>query len=101
MIIIGVDSHKQTDTAVAVDGVGRRLAERTVRANSDGHLQLVDWARSLLGDLDRAVSFAVEDCRHLIRRLEADLVPVALAAVAAGADRAPHLSVTSGRLTSV
>src|SRR5881392_1335822 len=81
MIVIGVDSHKQTHTAVAVDGVGRRLAERTVRANSDGHLQLVDWVRSLLGDLDRAVSFAVEDCRHLTRRLEGDLLAAGFAVI--------------------
>jgi transposase len=81
VIVIGVDSHKQTHTAVAVDGVGRRLAERTVRASSDGHLQLVDWARSLIGDLEAAVSFAVEDCRHLTRRLEGDLLAAGFAVI--------------------
>jgi hypothetical protein len=29
MVIIGVDSHKQTHTVVAVDGNGRKLAEKT------------------------------------------------------------------------
>jgi transposase len=81
VIVIGVDSHKQTHTAVAVDSVGRRLAERTVRANSDGHLQLVSWAGDLLPDagMDGGVSFAVEDCRHLTRRLEGDVLAAGLA----------------------
>ncbi len=44
MVIIGVDSHKRTHTVVAVNDVGRRLGERTVRTNSDGHLDLVAWS---------------------------------------------------------
>jgi transposase len=84
VIVIGVDSHKQTHTAVAVDAVGRRLGERTVRANSDGHLQLVSWAAGLLEETAAAsvvsvVSFAVEDCRHLTRRLESDLLAAGFA----------------------
>ena len=78
MIVIGVDSHKQTHTAVAVDAVGRRLAERTVRANSDGHLQLVSWAAGLPGGGPTEPAFAVEDCRHLTRRLEGDLLAAGL-----------------------
>jgi len=80
LIVIGVDSHKQTHTAVAVDAVGRRLAERTVRANSDGHLQLVAWATGLRdGSTDTLEpAFAVEDCRHLTRRLEGDLLAAGL-----------------------
>ena len=31
MIMIGADSHKRTHTFVAVDEVGRYLAEKTVR----------------------------------------------------------------------
>ena len=38
VIVIGADSHKRTHTVVAVDEVGRRLGERTVKATSDGHL---------------------------------------------------------------
>ena len=44
MIVIGVDSHKRTHTAVAADETGRRLAETTVAATSAGHLVLVRWA---------------------------------------------------------
>jgi transposase len=44
VIVIGADSHKRTHTVVAVDEVGRRLGERTVKATSDGHLELVRWS---------------------------------------------------------
>src|SRR4051812_15651300 len=73
-----MDSHKQTHTAVAVDPVGRRLAERTVRANSDGHLQLLSWAAGLDGAGPADLAFALEDCRHLTRRLEGDLLAAGL-----------------------
>ena len=67
--MIGADSHKRTHTLVALDEVGRRLAETTVAATETGHLQLIQWA----GRWDE-VSFALEDCRHLTRRLERDLL---------------------------
>jgi transposase len=69
MVVIGVDSHKSTHTAVAVDETGRKLAERTVPARSTGHLELVRWATHFP---DRR--FALEDCRHLSRRLSGDLL---------------------------
>jgi hypothetical protein len=46
MVMIGTDSHKHTHTAVALDEVGRRLAEKTVPATSDGHFALVRWPSS-------------------------------------------------------
>ena len=69
MVMIGTDSHKRTHTVVAVDDVGRRLAVKTVRTNSEGHLDLVRWSTGF-----DQVTFALEDCRHLTRRLEADLL---------------------------
>jgi transposase len=69
MIVIGVDSHKRTHTAVAADGNGRRLAEKTVVATGAGHLELVRWAARFS---DRR--WALEDCRHLSRRLSTDLL---------------------------
>lgn len=69
MIVIGIDSHKRTHTAVAADETGRKLGEITVAARSDGHLELVRWANRYV---ERR--FAVEDCRHLSRRLSADLL---------------------------
>lgn len=69
MVMIGTDSHKRTHTFVAVDDIGRRLGECTLRANTDGHLQLLTWAARF-----GQVTFALEDCRHLTRRLEGDLL---------------------------
>jgi len=69
MVIIGADLHKRTHTAVAIDETGRKLGQRTVDATSDGHRELLDWARRL-GEH----RWALEDCRNLSRRLEADLV---------------------------
>lgn len=69
MLVLGIDAHKRTHTAVAVDERGRCLGQRTVPATSAGNLELVAWARGW-GEH----RFAVEDCRHLSRRLERDLI---------------------------
>jgi transposase len=69
MVVIGVDSHKRSHTVVAVDDAGRKLAERTVAATAEGHLELVSWSRAW-----PERTWALEDCRNLTRRLEADLV---------------------------
>lgn len=66
MIVIGVDAHKQTHTAVAVDAAGRKLDEIEVSAREDGHEQLLRFAARL--DLERI--WAVEDCRHVTGALE-------------------------------
>jgi hypothetical protein len=64
-----VDAHQRTHTVVAVDEVGRKLGERTVAATPEGHLEAVRWAAEWP---DRR--FALEDCRHVTRRFEADLL---------------------------
>jgi transposase len=69
MVVIGADLHKRSHTLVAVDETGRRLAEKTAAATPAGHLELLAWARRF-----PERRFALEDCRHLSRRLEADLV---------------------------
>lgn len=79
MIIVGIDAHKKTHTLVAVDRVGRRLAEVTLPATSEGHLRAVQWAAAQAARVGTEegpaqVRFAVEDCRHLTRRLEGDLL---------------------------
>ena len=63
MIVIGVDVHKQSVTAVAVDEAGRMLDERTVLVGSD---ELVGWADGL----DAQRLWALEDCRQLTPWLE-------------------------------
>lgn len=69
MIIIGVDSHKRTHTAVAADEAGRKVAEKTAAATPAGHLELVRWAGRFA---ERR--WALEDCRHLSRGLSTDLL---------------------------
>ena len=67
MIVIGVDVHKQSVTAVAVDEAGRMLAEQTIQVGSD---ELLAWA----ADLDEERLWALEDCRRLTRWLERQLL---------------------------
>jgi len=71
MITLGIDAHKRTHTVVAVDDVGRQVGQRTTTATTtEADLDLVRWA----GGLGVERVWAVEDCRHLSRRLEADLL---------------------------
>jgi transposase len=73
MITLGIDAHKRTHTVVAVDELGRQLATRTTTTTTTAdHLALLRWAETLDGSDQR--EWAVEDCRHLSRRLEADLL---------------------------
>jgi transposase len=73
MITLGIDAHKRTHTVVAVDAAGRQLAARTTgETTTAAHLGLLRWAEQLAPGEGRR--WAVEDCRHLSRRLEADLL---------------------------
>jgi len=69
MVTLGIDAHKRSHTVVAVDEQGRQLAQRPAGATSSDHLELVGWAARFA---ERR--WAVEDCRHLSRRLERDLL---------------------------
>jgi transposase len=69
MVMLGVDAHKATHTIVVADDNGRQLASKTVAATSSGHLEAVRWAAQF-----NARCWALEDCRHLTRRLERDLL---------------------------
>jgi transposase len=71
VIVIGADVHKATHTFVAVDEVGRRLSEKTVRATTTGHEAALRWARCEFGD---ELQWGIEDCRHLSARLERDML---------------------------
>lgn len=71
MIVIGIDPHMKTHTAVAIDAAtGAVLAELTVKARTPGFERLVVWARRL----DEKRSFAVEDGRHVSGSLERHLI---------------------------
>ena len=69
MVTLGGDCHKRTHTLVAVDENGRELGTKTVTAVEAGHLEALRWA-SQWGQR----RWALENCRHLSRRLEADLL---------------------------
>lgn len=71
MIVVGIDPHKKTHTAVAVSAAtGEPLAQITVPARRAGHQRLLAWARRLSGER----RFAIEDCRHVSGGLESLLV---------------------------
>jgi len=71
VIVIGIDAHMRSHTAVAVDaGTGRQLAERSVAADEDGCCDLLAFADGL--EVER--EWAIEDCRSLSRHLEAALL---------------------------
>src|SRR4051812_44515194 len=67
MIVIGLDVHKHSVTAVAVDEAGRPLAEKAIPVGSD---ELLAWAAGLNDER----LWAVEDCRQLTRWLERQLL---------------------------
>jgi transposase len=68
VVLLGIDVHKGTHTAVAVDEVGQCV----VAATDGGHRQLLGWALSRWSG-DR-LRFAVEDCRQVSTRLERTLL---------------------------
>jgi transposase len=71
MIVIGADTHKGSHALAGVDeGTGRVRGQREIKADQPGHLAAVRWARGL--DEDRI--WAIEDCRHVSRRLEQALL---------------------------
>jgi transposase len=70
MVTIGIDSHKRTHSAVAVDKVGKQLAQRTERAVQAGFGELLGWARSLASER----VWVLEDCQHVSGPLERFLI---------------------------
>ena len=65
MIVIGVDVHKHSVSAVVVDQVGRELG---ALETSDGE-ELVSWSKRV----GRRRLWALEDCRQVTRGLERTL----------------------------
>jgi transposase len=47
MVAVGVDTHRDWHVAVAIDQLGGKLAEETVRADAAGYERLVRWALEL------------------------------------------------------
>src|SRR5207247_8657584 len=71
MIVIGADTHKRTHMLAGVDaGTGQVFGARQIAADDGGHRDAVRWAR----DLHSERVWAIEDCRHVSRRLEQALI---------------------------
>jgi transposase len=70
MVTIGVDPHKETHTAAAIDPLGVEVAHRTAAARPVGNGQLLEWARAL--DVERV--WAIEDVRNVSGSLERFLI---------------------------
>jgi transposase len=71
MIVIGADTHKGSHALAAVDeGTGRVRGSREIKADDEGHVAAARWARGL----DEERVWAIEDCRHVSRRLEQALL---------------------------
>jgi len=68
-VTLGTDAHKGSHTVVAADEQGRQVGQVTVKATPEGHLRVLGWA----GRWPQR-QWAMEDCRHLSRRLERDLL---------------------------
>jgi hypothetical protein len=69
MVTLGTDAHKRSHTIVAADEQGRQVGQVTVKATPEGHLRGLRWA----GQWAQR-RWAIEDCRHLSRQLERDLL---------------------------
>ena len=75
VVMVGIDVHKDTHCAVAVDQLGRQVGrEKTFRTTDAGCLALLRWAQREPAGPGGQVVFAVEDCRHLTTRLERTLL---------------------------
>jgi transposase len=71
MIVVGIDPHTKTHTAVALEATsGQILADLTVSCDGAGRERLLEWACGL----DRERLFALEDCRHITGALERHLL---------------------------
>ena len=88
MVTFGGDSHKRTHTLVAVDENGRQVGDRTVAATPTGHMEALGWARQW-----PERQWALENCRHLSRMLECELLRAGEAVVQV----APKLMGTARR----
>ncbi len=69
-IIVGIDTHADTHTAVAINGIGQVQATIEIATTAAGYRQLVDWVRSLEGTWERAGvegtgAYGAGLCRHL------------------------------------
>src|SRR3954454_11423188 len=68
MVVIGIDSHKETLGCSCVDEVGREVAARTFANTADGHRALLAWAakQASEGPMEFGVESAFSFARILV-----------------------------------
>jgi transposase len=74
-VAIGIDTHKQTHTAVALDRLGAEVASCEIAASEAGYLELVGWAQAL-GEPAFALEGSGSYGAGLVRLLAACGLPV-------------------------
>jgi transposase len=70
MQAIGIDTHKRTLAACAVDGVGSVIDERTFSCDPTGFVELAAWARRVAPEgrigIEGSASYGAPVAHHLI-----------------------------------
>jgi hypothetical protein len=61
-VAIGVDSHKQTLEAAALDHVGKPFAARRFANDPKGHRALLRWVEGMQGELVVRIPERMDDC---------------------------------------
>jgi transposase len=79
-IVVGVDTHRDSHVAVALDAIGGRLGERAVATTRAGYAELDRWARSLgpvrafgiegTGSYGAALARHLRAAGHLVREVD-------------------------------
>ncbi len=64
MIAIGVDTHKDSHVAVALDDLGQLLFEFAIEAISRGYEQMAKWARSMSERAAAELVIGIEGTGH-------------------------------------
>ena len=73
MVLLRIDPHKDTHTAVAVDQAGRQLGPADRRRPAPSGTPSCSAGHAAAGPSERHC--AVQDCRHVTRRLDATCWP--------------------------
>jgi hypothetical protein len=98
MVMLGIDAHERTHTVVAVDDLGRQVGVRTTTATTpEDHLELLRWAARFGSER----VWAVEDGRHLSRRLERDELDPTWDPPARSLTRLKNLDAVAARLATI
>lgn len=96
MTVIGIDTHKRTLAACAIDAIGTVRDERTFPCEPDGLHELATWARTIGADrigVEGSASYGAPVARHLVAvGLEVREVPPQLSRRERGRTRRPGKS---------